>query len=62
VQSITGTWQLVSTECVAEDGSLLAPPYGGAEHGMGLLSLGEDGRMICVLCDSRKDMPAGQAR
>jgi hypothetical protein len=29
---------------------------------MGLLSLGEDGRMICVLCDSRKDMPAGLAR
>lgn len=62
MQSITGTWQLVHTECIAEDGTALSPPYGGAEHCMGLLSLREDGRMICVLCDSRKSMPAGQAR
>ena len=62
VQSITGTWQLIDTQCIAEDGSGLAPPYGGAENCMGLLSLREDGRMICVLCDSRKEMPAGHAR
>ena len=29
---------------------------------MGLLSLRADGRMICVLCDSRKELPAGQQR
>ncbi len=62
MQSITGTWQLIGTECIGEDGSSLAPPYGGGENCMGLLSLREDGRMICVLCDSREAMPAGQPR
>ena len=28
LQSITGTWQLVYTECIGEDGAALAPPYG----------------------------------
>ena len=62
MQSISGTWQLVDTECIADDNSSLAPPYGGGEHCMGLLSLGEDGRMICVLCDSRPEIPADQTR
>ena len=29
---------------------------------MGLLSLRADGRLVCVLYDSRPQMPAGQAR
>lgn len=29
---------------------------------MGLLSLREDGRLICVMCDSREKMPADQPR
>ena len=29
---------------------------------MGLLSLRSDGRLVCVLCDSRADMPHGQVR
>lgn len=29
---------------------------------MGLLSFREDGRMICVLCDSRKELPVDQSR
>lgn len=29
---------------------------------MGLLSLSEDGRLICVLCDKRRDLPEGQKR
>ena len=62
MQSITGTWQLIHTECIAEDGSSLAPPYGGGPTCMGLLSLRADGRMVCVLCDSREEMPAGLAR
>ena len=62
MQSITGTWQLIQTECIDADGKPLAPPYGGADHCMGLLSLHPDGRMICVLCDSREAMPSGQAR
>lgn len=62
MQSITGTWQLVETECIHENGHKLPPPYGGGDTGMGLLSLRADGRMICVLCDSRKELPAGQQR
>jgi hypothetical protein len=62
LQSITGTWQLIQTECIGDDGASLAPPYGGGESCMGLLSLRADGRLVCVLCDSRPQMPAGQAR
>lgn len=53
---------MVQTECIGKDGSALAPPYGGADTCMGLLSLREDGRLVCVLCDSREKMPAGQPR
>ena len=62
MQKITGTWQLIHTECIGEDGTQLDPPYGGGASCMGLLSLREDGRMICVLCDSRKEIPADQKR
>ena len=62
MKSIIGTWQLVHTECIAEDGSSLAPPYGGGDTCMGLLSLRADGRLVCVLCDSRKEIPDGQPR
>lgn len=55
MQSITGTWQLVNTESVAADGSLLAPPYGGASS-QGLVSL-RDGRLICVLCGTEERAP-----
>lgn len=59
--SITGTWQLIKTECIAENGEKLAPPYGGASS-MGLLSLREDGRMVCVLCESGDEPISGQTR
>ncbi len=62
MHSITGTWQLVHTECVAEDGRKLDPPYGGGDTCMGLLSLREDGRLVCVLCDSRRELPSGESR
>ncbi len=62
MRSITGTWQLVQTECISEEGTLLSPPYGGADHCMGVLTFREDGRMVCVLCDSRKELSAGQRR
>ncbi len=61
MQSITGTWQLVHTRCVADDGQLLPAPYAG-NTAMGLVSLRPDGRMICVLCDSRHDLPADSDR
>ena len=62
MQSITGTWQMVNTECIAEDGSVLAPPYGGTADCMGLLSFASDGRMVCVLCNSKVELPSGQPR
>lgn len=58
--SLTGTWQMVHTECINTDGELLAAPYG--PEGMGLLSLSADGRMICVLCEGGKEPVDGQAR
>ena len=61
MQSITGTWQMIRTECLDDSGDQLAPPY-GSETGMGLLSLRDDGRMVCVLCDSRAELPQNQAR
>lgn len=61
MNSLIGTWQLIHTECVANNGDILPPPYAG-DHAMGLVSLREDGRMICVLCDSRTDLPADAAR
>lgn len=62
MNTITGTWQLIHTECIGHDGSSLAPPYGGAANCMGLLSMSAAGRMVCVLCDSRVDMPQGLSR
>jgi len=62
LKSVIGTWQLIQTECIAEDGSSLAPPYGGGESCMGLLSLRADGRLVCVLCDSRTELPPGEPR
>lgn len=56
LQVITGTWQLINTECIAADGKSLAPPYGGT-MATGIVSMNSDGRLICVLCDGRADIP-----
>lgn len=61
MQSLIGTWQLIHTECIADNGDLLPPPYAG-DTAMGLVSLREDGRMICVLCDSRTELPTDGVR
>jgi len=62
LQSITGTWQLIHTECIGADGSALAPPYGGSETCMGLLYMRDDGRLVCVLYNSSKELPPDQPR
>jgi len=62
LQSITGTWQLIHTECIGADGSSLAPPYGGSDTCMGLLSMRDDGRLICVLYNSSEELPPDQPR
>ena len=61
MKDLAGTWQLVKTSAVASDGSSLKPPYGG-DAAMGVVTFREDGRMICVLCDSRSELPADQSR
>jgi hypothetical protein len=59
--SLVGIWKLMHTESIGADGSTMAPPYGG-EHGLGLLTFTANGRMACVLCDSRAEMPADTRR
>ena len=58
--SIVGTWKLV--RAVARDGSgaTLPEPYGG--KGIGRVTFTADGRMQSMVCDGRKEMPAGVAR
>ena len=57
---IVGTWRLKSTKGVDDSGKVLPPPYGPMPNG--LVSYQADGRMYCVLCDGRSDLPAGEAR
>ena len=61
MQSITGTWQLIHTECIGTDGSALAAPYGG-DSAFGLLSMRADGRLICVLYNSSAELPSDEPR
>ncbi len=58
--SVAGTWRLVRAVSHDENGNELPPPYSG--HGMGRVVLSADGRMMAVLCDGRRDIPAGEKR
>jgi hypothetical protein len=57
---IVGTWRLMITKGVDDNGTVLAPPYGPAPNG--LVCFQADGRMYCVLCDGRTQLPAGEPR
>jgi hypothetical protein len=57
---IVGTWRLKSTKGIDDNGKALPPPYGPAPNG--LVSFQADGRMYCVLCDGRAQLPAGEPR
>ncbi|MFK7965608.1 MAG: lipocalin-like domain-containing protein [Burkholderiaceae bacterium] len=61
MKSIIGTWQLIKTSATNSRGESLPAPYGG-DHAMALVSFNEAGRMICVLYDSRPEIPAGGKR
>lgn len=61
MNSILGTWQLIKTSSSNAQGDPMPAPYGG-EHAMALVSFNEQGRMICVLYDSREEIPAGAKR
>jgi hypothetical protein len=55
---IVGTWRLVITRAFNDAGEPMAPPYG--PQPMGVVVFSPDRRMICVLCDSRESLPAGE--
>ena len=57
---IVGTWRLVSTKGVDDNGKALPPPYGPKP--MGLVVFAADGRMLAALCDGRDALPDGEAR
>ncbi len=59
-QRIIGTWRLKRTTAVDDGGKVLPPPYGPAPNG--LVCFQADGRMFCVLCDGRAELPAGEPR
>ena len=59
-ERIVGTWRLESTKGVDDGGNPMPPPYGPAPSGV--VSFQADGRMHCVLCDGRTELPAGEAR
>lgn len=48
MSGITGTWRLISTRATDPDGNPVAPPYGPAP--MGMVTFGDDGRMLAALC------------
>ena len=57
---IVGTWRLVATQGHDDSGKALPPPYGPIPRGLGVFQA--DGRMMCVLCDGRSELPAGEQR
>jgi lipocalin-like protein len=59
-QRIIGTWKLKSTKASDDQGKALPPPYGPVADG--LVCFESDGRMYCVLCDGRPELPAGEPR
>jgi Lipocalin-like domain len=60
MSSIAGTWKLL--HATARDAAETArpAPYGG--KALGRVTFTADGRMMSVVCDGRKELPAGVAR
>ena len=60
--SITGTWRLADGKATdVDDGTPAPPPYGG-EKAMGRVTFNAAGRMMAVLCDGRRELPANATR
>ncbi len=57
---IVGTWRLIRTQGVDDNGKPLPPPYGPVPNGVVCFEPG--GRMYCVLCDGRAELPPGEPR
>jgi hypothetical protein len=60
MRDITGTWRLVAASARDPAGGALPPPFGPTA--LGHVVLNADGRMMAVLCDGRRELPAGAAR
>ena len=60
MQNVIGTWRLVKAVARDAEGREMPLPYGG--NAIGRVVLGADGRMVAVICDSRKEIPSGEQR
>ena len=58
--SVVGTWKLMRATSHNPAGAPLPEPLGG--NGIGRLTFTADGRMMSVICDGRRELPAGVAR
>jgi hypothetical protein len=58
MKDIVGTWRLFKTSARNDKGEPMHPPYG--EKPRGLLVFYADKRMMSVLCDARRALPAGE--
>jgi hypothetical protein len=54
---IVGTWTLLHATARDAAGTARPAPYGGKE--LGRVTFTADGRMMSVVCDGRKELPAG---
>jgi len=57
---IVGTWRLIGTMGVDDAGTALPAPYGPMPNGV--VCFEAEGRMYCVLCDGRAELPPGTPR
>jgi hypothetical protein len=58
ISSLIGTWRLVATRAVDDQGRPMRAPYGPKPQG--IVVFGVEGRMLAVLCDGRPSLPAGE--
>jgi len=58
MKDIVGTWRLVATRAKNDAGEPMHAPYG--PEPMGTVTFGANGRMLSVLCDSRRTLPADE--
>ena len=58
--SIVGTWKLLHATARDSAGTARPSPYGG--KALGRVTFTADGRMMSVVCDGRKELPAGISR
>ena len=60
MQSIVGTWKLLYANARDAAGAARPLPYGG--KALGRVTFIADGCMMSVVCDGRKELPAGVSR